>query len=198
MSESVEARPGEPVVGDEEFRCAASVIWVRRVLCVAVIVAAIIAALRADPGGHVPNGALVKGLIIAIGVTVALRIFLSTSEVSLAVTLRRADLLFERRKRIVALRIEDISALDFDPPFRRGAGWLPALVVIDRNRKRFRVPASIRSGDRLVLHLVERAGRPDLAADAEAEGLARRMERAGVIAAVGYAMAVLVLVAALL
>lgn len=182
----------------EAFACSPSTRRLPIVLAAAAVVAAAIAAMRVDPHGVLPNAAWVRGLLVAAGVVVGVRIVLSLAELPLRVTVRESDLLLVRRKRTFALSYEDLGALDYDPAFRHYSMWPPALVLVDRRGRRVRVPAIVEGGERLIRLLVERAGRRDLEDWAAAGGMERRMRRSRWFVPVGYLAALALVVCAAL
>ena len=67
--------------------------------------------------------------------------------------------------------------------------------IVDRHGARWRLPALLRDGDRLIDELVRRTGRHDLAVWAETLHLRRRMGRATIVTAAGYCAGLAFLVA---
>jgi hypothetical protein len=189
--------PVEPLP-EERFLCSALARRLPLILVAAMVAAAAILAARIDPAGRVPNSGVMKGLLVAAAAVLGVRIFLSLSELRLSARLRGGDLLLELRGRMASLSWDDILRLDWDPAFRHYGRWPPALVLIDRRAQRFRLPALIAGGDRLVADLLARSGRADLAAWAGAHRIEARMARARWWTAAGYvAAACVVAVAAL-
>jgi hypothetical protein len=186
---------GEPVA-EATFLCSASARRLPWVLAAAMVVAAAILAARIDPADRVPNSAVMRGLLVASAAVLGLRISLSLAELRLTVRVRGKDLLFELRGRMASLAWGDILRADWDPPFSHYGRWPPALVLLDRRAQRFRIPALIAGGDRLVADLVARSGRSDLADWADAHRLAGRMVRARWWTAAGYVAAACVVAAA--
>ena len=98
-----------------------------------------------------------------------------------------------------ALELDRIQRIEFQPPFSRSRKlWLPAAALIDEFGQSWRLPATIESGDRLVLEIVERSGDDELATWADALGVPRRMSRPGWTVAIGYATAVAIVIGSLL
>jgi hypothetical protein len=180
------------------FSCAASARGLPWLLAAALVAAAGILAARIDPAGRIPNSAVMKGLLLAAGAVLGLRVALSLNELRLRVRLREKDVLFELRGRTVSLAWGEIARAEWEPPFSHYGTWPPALVLLDRRAQRYRIPALVAGGDRLVEELLARSGRPDLADWAEAQRLAPRMGRARWWTAAGYVAAACVVAAAAL
>jgi hypothetical protein len=182
----------------EVHACPASARRLSWVLAAALVAAAAILAARMDPAGRVRSSALMKGLLVAAAAVLGARIALSLAELRLTVRVRERDVLLELRGRMASLAWEDILRLDWDPPFRHYARWSPALVLVDRRGRRFRIPALVTGGKRLVADLLEAAGRSDLAEWAAAQSLAARMARSRWWAVAGYVVAACTVAAAAL
>ena len=178
------------------YACPASTRRVSWVLAAALVAAAAILAARMDPAGRLPNSAVMKGLLVAAAAVLGARIALSLAELRLTVRVRERDVLLELRGRMASLAWEDILRLDWDPPYRLYSRWSPALVLVDRRGRRFRIPALVRGGERLVADLLEAAGRSDLSDWAAAQSLAARMARSRGWAVAGYVAAACVVAAA--
>ena len=93
------------------------------------------------------------------------------------------------RGRYVELAFRDIEALDYDPPFSSARRWLPALVLIDRRDRRWRIPASIEDGASMMDEIVERSGHDRLRAWADARRVDRRMAMSRWFTVAGYGAA---------
>jgi hypothetical protein len=89
----------------------------------------------------------------------------------------------------VELAIRDIEAIDYDPPFSSARRWLPAIVLIDRRDRRWRIPASIEGGAAMVEELVERSGQDRLRAWAVARRIPGRLAMSPWFTAAGYGVA---------
>ncbi len=178
------------------YACPAAARRLSWVLAAALVAASAILAARIDPAGRLPNSAVMKGLLVAAAAVLGARIALSLSELRLTARVRERDVLLELRGRMAALAWEDIERVDWDPPFRHYSRWSPALVLVDRRGRRFRIPALVTGGDRLVADLLEAAGRSDLSNQAAAQSLAKRMARSRRWTAAAYAAAACAMVAA--
>jgi hypothetical protein len=135
-------------------------------------------------------------LAVAAGV-VSLWVVRAGSEVRLEAGLVGDVLRIGARGRFLDIPLREIEVLDYDPPFVMARQWPPALVVIDRHDRRYRVPAAIRGGRRLLDAIVERSNDDRLRAWAEARRLSRRIGLSPVFTALGYVVACGLVVGAL-
>ena len=183
---------------EEAFACDALARGAPLAIAVSMVAAALVAALRVDPGGLLPHVGVVRGLLVAVGAIAGLRVVLSSNEVRIRAKLQDRSLRLELSSRSLTLDYDAIRSLDWDHAFRYYSRWIPALVVVDARGERHRVPAVLRGGDRFVASLAARSGRRDLRGLAAALGLAERMRRARRLLPVAYAAAALLLLAAVL
>jgi hypothetical protein len=165
-----------------------------RVLGGAVLAAAAIVHLSLEP--HAVFSGTVKGVLVVAAAAGALWLVRAGSEARMEVAVEADRIKLGGRGRYVELAIREIEALDYDPPFSSTRRWLPALVLIDRRDRRWRIPASIEGGEAMVGEIVERSGQDRLRAWADARRIVPRMAASRWFTAAGYAAAVGLVVAA--
>jgi hypothetical protein len=180
------------------FRCGLAARWLPRALGGAVLAAATLAALRLGLQGDHPLLIYVRNFSALVGALLALWIVRKGAEVRRAIEVGDDGLSFVYRSRRAVLRFEEIVRLGYAAPFAHERNWLPAMLVHDRNRQSWRVPAVVRDGDRLMALFLETTGRSDLETWANTLALSRRMAASGRRVAIGYALAAAVLLAGLL
>ena len=167
-------------------------------LAAATMVAAAIAAGRVEPRALPVGGAEARIAVLLIGALAGWWLARAGAELRRRVELDSAELAWIDGERRSALRLADIEALGWAPPLSSRRRWVPAMTLVDRFGQVHRVPALLDHGDGLVRDLVARAGdMHHVEAWARTLGLERRMGRVLGRLAVGYAVAVLVPVAAL-
>jgi len=167
-------------------------------LAAAAMVAAAIAAGRVEPRSLPVGGAEARVAVLLIGALAGWWVARGSAELRRRIELDDAELAWIDGERRSALPLGDIDALGWDPPLSSRRRWVPAMTLVDRLGRVHRVPALLEDGDALVRDLVARAG--DLhhvEAWARTLGLERRMGRIRCRLAVGYAVAALVPLAAL-
>lgn len=160
------------------FRCSTAARWIPVALAGAMLLGAVVLAVRIDPDRRLPGAGAMRVLLVAAAAVLGMRISLSLRELGLRLRFRSEGVLFELRGRSLTLDYGEVRHLDWDPAFRHYAKWLPALVLVDRRARRHRVPALLEEGDRFVLEFVSRSGRTDLADWVEVHRIAGRMARA--------------------
>ncbi len=180
------------------FRCGLAARWLPRILGGAVLAAATLAALRLDLQGDHPLLFHVRNFTALVGGLLALFIVRKGAEVRRVIEVDDDGLSFTYRSRTSVLRFEEITRLGYAGPFADGRNWLPAMLLHDRDRRSWRVPALVGEGERLLAIFLKNAGRSDLESWAEALALARRMASSGRRTAIGYTLAAAVLLAGLL
>ena len=178
------------------FRCSTAARWIPVALAGAMLLGAVVLAVRIDPDRRLPGAGAMRVLLVAAAAVLGMRISLSLRELGLRLRFRSEGVLFELRGRSLTLDYGEVRHLDWDPAFRHYAKWLPALVLVDRRARRHRVPALLEEGDRFVLEFVSRSGRTDLADWVEVHRIAGRMARARSWVVVFYAAAACAVAAA--
>jgi hypothetical protein len=180
------------------FRCGLAARWLPRVLGGAVLAAVTLAALRLDLRGDHPFLTHVRNFSVLFGGLVALWIVRKGAEIRRIFEVDDEGVTFIYRSRRAVLRFKDMVRLGYAAPFADSRNWLPAMLLHDRHRQVWRVPALVGEGDQLLSLLLEKAGRSDLESWAETLALARRMAGSRRRTAIGYALALAVLLSGLL
>jgi hypothetical protein len=165
-----------------------------RTLGGAVLAAAAIVNLSLEP--NVAFSGMVKGVLVVAAAAAALWLVRAGSEARMEVVVDSDRLRLGARGRYVELPISDIEALDYDPPFSTTRRWLPAVVLIDRRDRRWRIPASIGDGAELLDALIERSGEDRLRAWADARHIGSRIAASRWFTAGGYVVAIGLIAAA--
>ena len=178
-----------PPGGGSEYASPAAARWLPRVLAAAVLSAALVTAYDVDPKGVVWGSTAFRGLLAVLGAALAIWIVRRGGETRVRVRLGPVAMTFVHGPHERSVAYEDIVELVYAPPFGRSRSWLPATDVVDRHGAVWRIPALLQAGDRLIVELVERAGRTDLASWAEARGLEARMGQTSRLLALGYGAA---------
>jgi hypothetical protein len=137
-----------------------------------------------------------RTLVILIGAACALVIVRSGGMVRAEFSLATEALRLRIGKHKRELPYEQIVSLTYETPFVKPREWLPALVLIDRFGKRWRVPALLAEGERFVSELTAAADRDDLRSFASAHDLPARMAATRTRLVWGYSFALAMIVAA--
>jgi hypothetical protein len=145
---------------------------------------------------HVVFSGMVKGVLVVAAAAAALWLVRAGSEARMEVILESDRLRLGAGRRHVELPIREIEALDYDPPLASSSRWLPAVVLIDRRDRRWRIPAAIGDGTALIEKVIERSGEESLKAWAEARRIAARMTASRWTTVTGYLVAGALIVAA--
>lgn len=180
------------------FRCGLAARWLPRALGGACLAAATLAALRLDLQGEHSLLTHVRNFSVLFGGVVALWIVRKGAEVRRVLEVDDEGVAFIYRSRRSLLRFTDMVRLGYAAPFADSRNWLPAMLIHDRHRQVWRIPALVGGGDLLLERLLRKSGRSDLESWAETLALARRMAGSGRRIAIGYALAGAVLLAGLL
>jgi hypothetical protein len=162
------------------------------------LVAATLAALRLDLQSDLPFLSHIRNFLILAGGLLALWLVRKGAEVRSVVEVDEEGLTFSHGRRRLFLGFEKIVRLGYAAPFADSRNWLPAMLIHDRDRQVWRVPALVGDGDQLLDQLLEKSGRSDLESWAETLALARRMAGSSRRITIGYAIAAAVLLAGLL
>jgi hypothetical protein len=158
------------------YRCPTAARWLPRALAAALLAAILVTALSVDPQGVLATWSRAfRGALAVAGAAAALWIVRRGGELRREVRVLDDALEFRDGKRLDRLPYADVAVLEFANSFGVGRSWLPALMVLDRKGRAWRVPSLIEAGDRLVGELLERAGRSDLEAWAAARNIERKM-----------------------
>lgn len=174
------------------YRCGPGARWLPRAAAASVLAAAMLAGFRIDPS-VAPLVPFVRQFVILAGAGLAVMIVRKGGEVHFSFGLTRDALVVAARGRSARLELSRVERLDYDPPLGGSMNWIPAAVLVDEDGRGWRVPALVEQGDRLIVDLLERAGRNGLDAWAEAHHVVPRMGRYRLRRRVGYAVAGLVL-----
>jgi hypothetical protein len=172
-----------------EFRCRAAARWMPRTLSAAFLVGAMLAAFRLDAAKYLTFGPSVQGGVVVVGGIVALWILRAGAEARLRVRFDGGLLHFSAGSRNAALKLDAVDRLDREAPFGPSRRLFPAVVILDRDGRPWRVPVVIRPGEPLVREIVARTGRSDLEAWAESLRLEAWMRGGQWFVVAGYALA---------
>jgi hypothetical protein len=173
----------------DAFACGVAARWMPRVLAGAVLASAFLATQRMDLEGVHSLSRAMRILVVMAGALLALAITRGGAEVRGIFSLGPDALTLAWGKRRMEVRYRDLAALEYDPPLSRRPFWLPAAALVDRNERRYRIPALVWGGERLIDELVRRSERPELAAWNEVRRIAPRMARPGLWTYAGYVLA---------
>lgn len=188
---------GPPSDASRTWRCGVAARWLPRALGGAALALGTAVALSIAPEAAGPFARRARLALALAGAGVALWLVRKGAEVRRSVRLEGHGVVLEQPGASAELAFADIENLRYEPPFAASrAAWLPALVLVDGQGRRWRIPALVERGEELVERLVEAAGRADLAAWATALELGRRMARVRLRLAVGYAISAACVVAA--
>jgi hypothetical protein len=165
-----------------------------RLLGGAVLAAAAIVHWSLAPYGAFSG--MVKGVLVVVAAAAALWLVRAGSEARMEIAVETDRIRLGARGRFVDLSLCDIEAIDYDPPFSSSRRWLPAIVLVDRRGRRWRIPASIEGGAAMVGEIVERSGQDRLRSWAQARRVDRKMALSGWFTAAGYSAAAGLVVAA--
>ncbi len=185
---------GSPVEPVATYRSGVAARWLPRILAAAILAAAMLAGLRLEERGY---GRALRTSVVLVGALTALLVVRRAGDVRVVFELGPQSLSLVRGAHRATLDLDRIERLRFDAPFVTSRHWVPAAVLVDRDGRDWRLPATLEGGDRLVRDLVGRIDRDDLRAWGDALGLERRMGRTRRVLIVGYGLAALVLLAAL-
>ena len=185
---------GSPVEPVATYRSGVAARWLPRILAAAILAAAMLAGLRLEERGY---GRALRTSVVLVGALTALLVVRRAGDVRVVFELGPQSLSLVRGAHRATLDLDRIERLRYDAPFVASRHWVPAAVVVDRDGRDWRLPATLEGGDRLVRDLVGRIDRDDLRAWGDALGLERRMGRTRRVLIVGYGLAALVLLAAL-
>ena len=171
------------------YRCGAAARWLPRVAAAAVLLAFLLVSFRFQAWESNPGGSPLRVFMVVIGAAIGLWILRSGAEVRLKVDLEdeRVRLSYGTVSSTVAL--DKVDRFEFDHPMTASRRLLPAAVLLDEKGTAWRLPVVLESGADLIDAIVERSGREDLAAWADSLPLRQRMNRAGLVTAVGYGAA---------
>ena len=180
------------------YRCGAAARWLPRVLAGSLLAAALVATKRVDPELVISGSRGFRAAAVMLAGILAVWIVRRGGEVRLRIAVDDTDLVFESGAERSTLHLVDVEALRYDAPFGVSRSWLPATVLIDRGGREWRLPALLDAGDRLVEEILERSGKQNLEAWAQALRIQSRMSRGGSRVRLGYAAAAAILGAGLL
>ena len=185
---------GSPVEPVATYRSGVAARWLPRILAAAILAAAMLAGLRLEERGY---GRALRTSVVLVGALTALLVVRRAGDVRVVFEFGPQSLSLVRGAHRATLDLDRIERLRYDAPFVASRHWVPAAVLVDRDGRDWRLPATLEGGDRLVRDLVGRIDRDDLRAWGDALGVERRMGRTRRVLRVGYGLAALVLLAAL-
>ena len=175
------------------FVCPAAALWLPRALAGSVLAATVFVTGRVDPLATLVGSRAFRTGLVLVGAIVALWILRRGNEVRMSIAVRSKSLAFRLGRADLTLRFDRIQAVRYDAPFGASRSWLPAVVLVERGDRDWRLPAMLEEGPRLIDEIVERSGREDLAAWADALRLRQRMGRSPMRVRVGYTLALAIL-----
>jgi hypothetical protein len=178
---------------ESSYTCGPAARWLPRTLAGAVLVAGLLASAHVDAA--LPGARTLRALLVVVAAIAALWVVRKAGEVRFRVTAGATRLTFEHRAHSASLLYEDIDAIRFEAPFGASRSWLPATVLVDRQGRDWRLCALLSSGDRLVGDIVVGSGREGLATWADEHHVRQRMARSHLRVRLGYAVALVVLLA---
>lgn len=178
------------------YRCGLAARWLPRAFAGAVLLGSMLVAFRFSAGRASGVGFPLQAFLILIGAALGLWILRSCAEVRVKVDLEDEQILFSYGAQTSNLALAQIQRFEFDHPMTASRRPLPAAVLIDDDARAWRLPVVLESGADLIEAIVLRSGRSDLETWAETLSLRRRMSRGGLVTALGYACALLLLAAA--
>jgi len=144
---------------------------------------------RIDPGIVGTGWSQARTLVLLVGAAFAVAIVRSGGMVRAEFSLAEEALRVRVGRHKQELPYELIVSMVYETPFVKRREWLPALVMIDRFGKRWRVPAFLSEGDRFVTELTAAAARDDLRSFASAHELPARMAATRTRLVWGYSIA---------
>jgi hypothetical protein len=172
-----------------EFRCSVAAVWLPRVLGASLLASATVAGLHLDPNLQVPFSGPVRVIIVLAGAAGALWLVRGGSDVRLRFGVNETAIAISVWRRSVRLPFADVDGLDYEPAFGSRRRWLPAVVLVGRHRRRWRIPALVGDGTHLLTRILDACDRDDLRSWSDARRLGPRMMRSRLIVPVGYASA---------
>ncbi|NIL99756.1 MAG: hypothetical protein GTN89_02100 [Acidobacteria bacterium] len=178
------------------YRCSDAARWLPRILAASALVAAMILSVRIYAGVAGSGWSHSRTFVILVGAAVALMIVRAGGMVRAEYRLLDEALHIRVGKHERELPYEMIVSLSYETPFVKPKEWLPAMVLIDRFDKVWRIPAFLVDGDRFVTELTEAAGRDDLRSFASAHGLTTKMAATRGRLMIGYSVAAALVLAA--
>jgi len=176
------------------YRCAPAARWLPRILAASVFVGATILSTRIYAGVAGSGWSHSRTLVVLFGAAFALGIVRSGGMVHAKFSLSADALRLGVGKHERELPFEQIVSMTYESPFVKPREWLPALVLVDRFDKRWRVPALLMDGERFVEDLTNAADRDDLRSFVTAHNLCARMERLRWRLVCGYTVALVLIV----
>lgn len=180
------------------FRCTAAARWLPRTLAAAVLVGSMILSMRIYAGVAGTGWSHARTLVVLVGAACALVIVRSGGMVRAEFSFGAEALRLRIGRHRQELPYELIVSMVYETPFVKAWEWLPALVLIDRFGKRWRVPSFLSEGERFVSELTAAAARDDLRSFASAHDLPAKMAATRGRLTWGYSLALALIVAALL
>ncbi len=180
----------------EIHRSPCAAVWMPRVLAAAVLAAGTSAVLQ-EPGRLGIAGGL-RALVWIAAAGTAVWIWRGGRDARAGVTLRRDCLVFGGGARRLELPAADLEGVDLEPAFASLGRWFPAVILVDRFGRRWRLPVTLERAEELVERFIEAAGRDDVRAWYGARAVARRLRRQRWIVPLGYVCAAGLIVAGLL
>jgi hypothetical protein len=179
------------------FRCGPAARWLPRALAGAVLAAATLAAFRMDPQGVLLGSSYLRNGVALTGGLLALWIIRKGAEVRTVIGVSDEGLIISHGSRSHVLPFDRVVRLGYAAPFAATRNWLPAMLIWDKSKMRWRISSLLRDGELLLSALLEKEGREDLTSWSETLKLQQRMAASGRRVAVGYLIAAAILAAGL-
>jgi hypothetical protein len=174
--------------GSTIHACGRAARWLPRTLAGAVFAAGLLAMARpGTSGADAPPARPFRAAVVLVAGVAALWIVRRGGELRGRNVVGPDSLAFEQGPHRTELPFDEVESLRYEAPFGVSRSWLPAAVVVGRDGRAWRLPALLADGARAIETVIERSGRSDLAAWAEAQRVVERMGRATTHVRLGYA-----------
>jgi len=172
------------------FRCPAAARWLPRVLSGTLLAAA--AWVLLSMPHEAAFAGLVKAMLIGTAGAGALWILRGGRDLEVTVGVIEDRLQFSRGRHRIETTLGELESVDYAGAFSNLSHWPPALLLVDRHGRGWRVPAMIDEAAELV-EIVTGGDRSELRSWASARRVVTRMARSRYLIVAGYLGAALIL-----